>query len=249
MECEPEVGIARSDYSGVHFVDWFGEGGSTAQVGDLRMMEAEKKGLRDRLRRVRRGLSPEEVDRLSDSVCHHAQMLPYFQKASSVGLYLSVDNEVNPASLLHAATLSQKAIFLPVVDKERHTMRFVWYQEGDPLTVGAFGIHEPALLLGKGRSDKQPCSVVLEMDVLFVPLVAFDRSGQRLGYGGGFYDRALASHHARASVEAHKPLRIGLAYAFQEVPVLPCAAHDEPLDFVVTDQGCLTVSSMRSSTC
>ena len=206
-------------------------------------MEAEKKSIRSNLRKLRRLLPQEEVDCLSNVVCSHARDLLYFQRASSVGLYLSIDNEVDPTSLLRAATLSKKTIFLPVVDKEQGSMRFALYREGDPLTIGAFGIPEPVIKAGINNLDKTGCSNVSAIDVLFLPLVAFDPFGRRLGYGGGYYDRVLAPQKSSGTgIKEKKTLRIGLAYSFQKVPVLPEAAHDIPMDFIITEQGCLAVT-------
>jgi 5-formyltetrahydrofolate cyclo-ligase len=73
--------------------------------------------------------------------------------------------------------------------------------------------------------------------VLLVPLMAFDRQGFRLGYGGGFYDRTLEKLRAKKKVIA-----IGVAYAAQEIEQVPHDAHDQPLDFVMTERGVFTVS-------
>lgn len=201
-------------------------------------MEAEKQSIRNNQRRLRRGLLPEEVVRLSHRVCSHAQGLPHFQQASSVGLYLSVDNEVDPTLLLRAATLSQKTIFLPIVDKERKSLIFSPYQEGDRLTLTALGIREPLLSSRKDGHEVDAIFCTASIDVLFLPLVAFDSCGHRLGYGGGYYDRYLSrDNRLKPSENAKKPHLVGLAYSFQEVPALPFASHDIPLEWVVTEQG------------
>ena len=197
-------------------------------------MEADKQRLRARLRGERRALSPDDVGRLSGLVCSYAQELAHFQHAASLGLYLSIDNEVNPASLLFSALRSEKAVFLPVVDKVQRCLRFVRYRWHDPLVVGAFGMREPLLVSGAACVDAG------DLDILFLPLVAFDPSGWRLGYGGGFYDRALIKKKHR--VADVKPLLVGLAYHFQEVASLPHGAHDVPMDGVVTDRGGMDLS-------
>ena len=160
----------------------------------------------------------------SNSVSLIASTLPHFRRALSIGLYLSIDNEVDPSSLLLAAELSGKTIFLPVVDPEQNAMLFAQYRRSDPLKTGAFGIREPVI-----RPGVTHCSSITNIDLLFLPLVAFDRRGQRLGFGGGYYDRVLA-HRKK------KPLLIGLAYHFQETQMLPYASHDIPLHAVVTDR-------------
>ena len=205
-------------------------------------MKAEKQSIRNRLRTVRRLLAQEEVQRLSIAVCQRVQTVPRFQSASSIGLYLSIDNEVDPSSLLLAAFLSEKAVFLPVVNRQQHRLHFVRYRKNDPLVEGAFGIREPLLSASHKACDErmpQP----LPFDILFLPLVAFDARGGRLGYGGGYYDRLLSRP---ATARRQRPLLIGLAYHFQKVPALPHAAHDIPLDWVVTDRECLICSAVET---
>lgn len=202
-------------------------------------MEADKQHIRHTLRRARRLLTQEEVHRHSAAVCQCVQMLPQFQRASSVGLYMSIDNEVDPSSLLLAATLSNKAVFLPVVEQESRSVRFVRYRENDPLVTCAFGIREPILPSKNNVLDESDLPQISSLDILFLPLVAFDLYGWRLGYGGGYYDRLLAN---RPRAYDQKPLLIGLAYHNQQVQTLPHAPHDIPMDWVVTDQGCMVCS-------
>ena len=73
---------------------------------------------------------------------------------------------------------------------------------------------------------------------LLVPLLAYDRDGYRLGYGGGYYDRSLRALRTRRPIVA-----VGMAYTEQLVPDLPRAAHDEPLDWIVTERGAMPISS------
>jgi 5-formyltetrahydrofolate cyclo-ligase len=110
-----------------------------------------------------------------------------------------------------------------MVAKDR-PLEFHLVPEGDVLKPGAFGIHEPLAHWPKVRPR-----------LLLVPLLAFDSTGHRLGYGGGFYDRTLFALKSGPAIRA-----IGLAYAGQEVEFLPHAAHDIRLDAVLTEQGLIT---------
>lgn len=206
-------------------------------------MEAEKQQMRATLRRMRGRLAQGEVQRLSTEICRRAQKLPHFQAAASVGLYLSADNEVDPSSLLLAATASEKAVFLPVVDRHQRTMCLARYRAGDPLVTGAFGIREPLLPTESSACIAAGSPRIAALDVLFLPLVAFDPQGWRLGYGGGYYDRFLR-HKQGGRVE--RPVLVGLAYHFQEVPVLPHAPHDIPMDWVITDQAVCSCTGMTA---
>jgi 5-formyltetrahydrofolate cyclo-ligase len=159
-----------------------------------------KKELRDIMRQRRQALTADEVRAASERCCAHAAPLVH----GVVALYAAVRGEIDP-SLLHI----NDAVW-PRVEGEH--IRFC---EG-PLQPGKFDIPEPT-----GR-ERRP-------DVVLVPGVAFDRRGHRLGYGRGYYDRALA-----ASPGAR---RIGLCHSFQLVEALPEESHDEPVDYIVTPDG------------
>jgi 5-formyltetrahydrofolate cyclo-ligase len=97
---------------------------------------------------------------------------------------------------------------------------------GSPLKTVVWGIREP--------DESAPA---VEPDVLLVPLLVFDRTGMRLGYGGGFYDRTLHDLRARKRIVA-----VGLAYASQEVDAVPYLDYDERLDWVLTPEGLIRCS-------
>ena len=119
-----------------------------------------------------------------------------------------------PALAAHAGP-----VCLPVVEARGRPLRFRRWAPGDPLVSGAYGAMVPAEDAGE-----------LAPDVLIVPLLAFDRAGYRLGYGGGFYDRTLQALRATGPRQA-----IGLAFAAQEVAAVPRTATDQPLDLIVTE--------------
>jgi 5-formyltetrahydrofolate cyclo-ligase len=100
-------------------------------------------------------------------------------------------------------------------------LRFTRWRPGQALRANRYGIGEPVALARPPR-----------LDLVVLPLVAFDAQGRRLGMGGGYYDRRLA--RARAT---RRPLRVGYAFALQEVASVPAAAHDVALDAVVTERG------------
>ena len=110
---------------------------------------------------------------------------------------------------------------LPAVAGRRLPLVFRSWSPGEPLDEGAFGIPFPAA----GAADLIP-------EILLVPLLAFDRRGHRLGYGGGFYDRTLADLRAKGPI-----LAIGVGYAFQEVDEVPSGAYDQRIDMIATETG------------
>lgn len=111
-------------------------------------------------------------------------------------------------------------VCLPVVPGKAVPLLFRGWN-GEPLVPGPFGTSHPP--------DSRP---VLRPDLLIVPLVGFDRKGNRIGYGGGYYDRTLQLLRSAGSVTA-----IGLAFAVQELPDIPADPYDQPLDLIVTDRG------------
>jgi 5-formyltetrahydrofolate cyclo-ligase len=115
---------------------------------------------------------------------------------------------------------------LPIVVGLHEPLIFRRWMPGQPTTPGMWDIPQP--------TDEAP---LVEPDVLLVPMMAFDRKGYRLGYGGGFYDRTLQKLRAKKHIIA-----IGVAYAAQEVGAVPHDRHDQPLDFIMTEQGHFKVS-------
>ena len=109
---------------------------------------------------------------------------------------------------------------LPSIAAQHAPLIFRAWREGDPVHRGALGISEP-------RPEAEP----VQPTIVLVPLSAFDRRGQRIGYGAGHYDRALGLLRLHTSVVA-----IGLAFATQEIDEVPAEPHDVALDFVLTEQ-------------
>ncbi|MBF0125902.1 MAG: 5-formyltetrahydrofolate cyclo-ligase [Magnetococcales bacterium] len=192
-------------------------------------MNDPKTTLRQSLRLSRQQLSRDQVVVRSSAIVRHVVTARFYQRARRIGLYQPIDNEVDPSLLLLDAACSGKEIFLPIADKRTRSLRFVPYHSGEPLRQGSFGILEPVpSTLDPGLPDPG------QLDLIFQPLVGFDRSGGRLGFGGGYYDRALSRHGGR---DFSGTQLVGLAYAFQEVPVVPRQPHDVPMGWVVTEAG------------
>ena len=132
---------------------------------------------------------------------------------------MPIGSEINPLRIMDYLASNQVPLCLPVVVQENAPLEFRAYKMGDPLmTRGKFDIPEPL--------SNQPAVIP---NVLLVPLLGFDRTGNRIGYGKGYYDYTLAALRAKNP----KLLAIGLAYAEQEIHITP-NAHDQPLNIVVT---------------
>jgi 5-formyltetrahydrofolate cyclo-ligase len=149
---------------------------------------------------------------------------PVFKKSTNIACYCAHKNEFETLPMMQAIFRSQKKCYLPVLC-EGNTLGFVRYEEGDELEVNQFGILEPFDSSRKIAVDK--------LDLIIMPLVAYDSQGRRLGMGGGFYDRTLASMHVHSS----KPHLLGLAYASQHIDELPSDSWDINIHSVITELG------------
>ena len=128
-------------------------------------------------------------------------------------------SEINPLPLMEALANAGATIALPVVVKENAPLQFRLYNQGDPLKKGLVGALEPLKTAG-----------IVIPDIVLVPLLGFDNSGNRIGQGEGYYDRTLQALRANHVVYA-----IGLAYEGQQSEAIPVDQHDEPLDAVITE--------------
>ncbi len=190
---------------------------------------ALKQQLRRRLRARRRQLSPLQRQRATQGVCAVIARHPLFRQARRIALYRAADGEIDPLPLARLARRLGKALYLPVLRPGGH-LGFVAWREGAVLRRNRFGIAEP---VGPRLSAQQ-------LDLVLLPLVAFDCRGGRLGMGGGFYDRTFAWMNKAGSFR-RRPLLVGLAHAFQQVESLPREPWDVPLAAVATERGWMAV--------
>jgi len=128
--------------------------------------------------------------------------------------------EINPLPLLRRLAAGGATLALPVVDGRGRPLIMRSYAFGQALNEGVWGIREP--------KDDAP---EVDPDILIVPLAAFDRRGNRIGYGAGYYDMTINRLRSRKPVTA-----VGIAYAAQEVPEVPTTPRDERLDLVLTER-------------
>lgn len=137
-------------------------------------------------------------------------------RLSPVAGYWPVGGEIDPRPLLAALAKAGREIALPRVDTRTGPTHFYVWDSGIALKADAFGVPSPP-----PGEEKRP-------RLILTPLLAFDRTGRRLGQGGGHYDRILALYRAEGAIA------VGLAFAEQEMDVVPAGAHDAPLDWVLT---------------
>ena len=148
---------------------------------------------------------------------------------AAVSGFWPIGSEVDLQPLLLALAARGHVVALPVVVGRDRPLVFRAWREGDEMAEGPYGIREPL----ESAPEIAP-------QVLLVPLLAFDRAGYRLGYGGGFYDRSLAMLREGGPVTA-----IGAAWAAQEVPAVPHDKNDQPLDWMLTERECFRIAEAR----
>ena len=182
-------------------------------------------------------MSAAERARAARLIARRADHILHLHYGQRIGIYAATAEELDTSCLVQLALRRGCRVYLPRIDPRPRvrSMRFA------PISAAAcsfrsnrFGIAEPeGPLLASARL----------LDVVFLPLVGFDRHGTRLGMGGGFYDRAFEFRRLRAFW--HAPLLVGIAYASQEVERIAAAAHDVPLDLVITERGVIRCERVR----
>lgn len=189
----------------------------------------QRRLLRQTLRTKRRSLSAANQKQAARQLCRKIRQQPWFLRCHRLAVYLANDGEISPDQLVSMAKKMGKQIFLPVLHPvHKGQLWFVRYQPSTPMQKNRFGIAEPALK-GYGHLKGNRCPANL-LDLVLMPLVGFTAKGERLGMGGGFYDRTFAM---RPSV-FQRPLLIGLAHECQRVEHLPIAGWDVPLAGILT---------------
>ena len=182
--------------------------------------QTTKAALRRAALEQRAAISP---DRQSQFAAHLAREGLQLARArpgvKAVSLYHPIRHEADCLPLLQALHQAGFITALPVVVDGKRPLRFLQWAPGEALIRSPMGLNEP----DQTRSEIKP-------DVLFIPLAAFDRKGHRLGYGRGHFDASLEKARSEGKV-----LAVGIAYACQEIPSVPISAHDQKLDFVITE--------------
>lgn len=184
----------------------------------------QRQQLRQHIRRARQQLSQAEQQSAAVTLAQLVLSAKEIQRANTIALYLSNDGELDTLPLIHALWRHGKQVALPVLHlfTPGHLL-FQRYEATTPLRPNKYGIAEPVPNITE--------LVLLEqLDLICLPLVAFDASGNRLGMGGGFYDRTLAPLAAMPA----PPQLMGLAHQCQQVGAVPIEAWDVPLPVIAT---------------
>lgn len=190
-------------------------------------MQNARTVIRKKIREQRNRLTNEEREQCAIRLKHKLVSSPLLQNAQNISVYVADDGEIDPQLWLFWAEEHNKSCYLPCVNLEKGTLLFAKYESTTPIAPNKYGIFEPAI-------ENQKLYQPQELDVILVPLVAFDLTGNRLGRGAGYYDKTFAYLH-NASSDKQKPLLIGLAYEFQRVDRIEASETDVKLNAIITD--------------
>jgi len=193
-----------------------------AQAGDTSsFLNTRKAELRAGLRRQRKALSPALRRRAALAAQRHFCRHRVLNRARHVAIYLAHGAELDTAPLLRALHRRGCRLYAPVILSGQR-MRFVRLRAASACQASRMDVPQPA--------SRRPVRASRRLDVVLMPLLGFDVAGHRLGQGGGYYDRALAG-------ASRRPLRIGYAYAAQQVAALPAEPWDVSLHGLVSERG------------
>jgi 5-formyltetrahydrofolate cyclo-ligase len=190
------------------------------EPNDLTPAQA-KDQMRQNLKNLREQIPPDLYESASQGIWDIFRATPEFHKAKSIGAFASTDGEINTYSLLEGILSSGKNLYLPRVVKDKTHFDFYPVTNLKIMQPGAFGILEPT---GTKAADWA------ELDLVLVPGLAFDRHGNRLGFGKGYYDRVLP-------LLRKSTLIVGLAYSFQMVDEVPVSTEDVPVKALLSEKG------------
>lgn len=194
-------------------------------------IKKQRQTLRRHYRRLRQQISPQQQQQAAKALAKNLINSAVFMRATNIAAYWPDDGEISLLPTIELAFAMKKKIFLPLI-AHNQSMHFAKMTRQTSLAEGRWGILQP----------QSPAKIIKPyvLDILLVPVVAFDLYGNRLGRGGGFYDRYLAKLQrpsARLKQPSAKPVIIGVAHQQQQIDQLPIESWDVPLNAVVSNTG------------
>ena len=180
--------------------------------------------LRQHYRKLRADLDAESHERAAQKLAELVVALPEYQQARRIAAYYAVNGEIGLNPVIERALAMGKEIYLPNLDQQ--SLMFSPYFDGQKMRINKFRLPEPDV------SDREMLSPD-ELDLVLAPLVVFDSNRNRIGMGGGFYDRSFAF---RKHSERTTPVLIGVAHELQKADRIVAEEWDVRLDMIVTDR-------------
>lgn len=186
------------------------------------------RNIRQRIRKLRRDLSPHQQRLHNQHLNRRLRQLPAFIRSHRIAFYMSTDGEIDPSHSLATALQQRKSCFLPALRPlQPARLWFIQHSQADDLITNRFGIQEPDI---KHTSPTPPWG----LDLIIMPLVAFDKNCNRLGMGSGYYDRTFS--FLRHRTHWKKPQLIGIAHECQKVSSIKPNRWDIGLSLIITER-------------
>jgi len=182
-------------------------------------MSEEKARVRDILRKRKEAMTPEERLEKSGLIARHLLLL--VASGETVMVFTSKEMEVNTRPLIEALFTEKNPVVVPIIQKEDVSLRLSYLRDMAALVPSTFGVPEP--IGSEIPADAQ------DVDVIILPMLGFDRTGGRIGYGAGYYDRFLSKNPGL--------VKIGVAFGCQEIEAIPTDENDIRMDLIVTEDG------------
>ena len=187
---------------------------------------SDRQALRNNIRTQRRAIPAATARRNAARMAQHAARQSLLLNSRHIAGFLPADGEMDPLPLMYRLWALGKRIYLPVlIPFNRCRLWFARFEPGDELVYNRYGIPEPVR-----RRLIKPTA----LDLVLTPLVGFDADGNRLGMGGGYYDRSFAFLCRRSHWQ--KPRMLGIAHELQKLPAIDAGSWDIPLDAIVTEK-------------
>jgi 5-formyltetrahydrofolate cyclo-ligase len=190
-------------------------------------VEAAKAVIRREVQARRDALPPDLRTAAAQAIAARPFPVPV-RAGAIVSGFMPVKSEINPLPLMRVLAESGAQLALPAVIGRGQPLIMRAFTFGEPLAPGVWGIREP-----------RPDALQVDPDVVIAPLLAFDRSGHRIGYGAGYYDMTIAALRAKKSI-----LAVGIAFATQEITNVPTTPRDARLDLVLTEREIIDFRAM-----
>ena len=191
-------------------------------------IKEEKILIRKKICGARKNISINKQKEAAENLYKQVTNLPIFQKAKNIALYWPHNSEINTIPILEETISLNKKCYLPTIHPDiENQLLFMPYNKNTILAINKYGIPEPNYIY-----NYKDAITLEQLSIIFMPLVAFDRYGNRLGMGKGYYDITLSN----LKDNTKQPLCIGVAYAMQEVHTVPIDKWDLPLDGIITEK-------------
>ncbi|MEI5890518.1 5-formyltetrahydrofolate cyclo-ligase [Bacillus cereus] len=191
-------------------------------------MKEEKLRLRKQIIEHMNSLSEERYTTLSEQIAFSLYAQKEWAEAKTIGITLSMENEVNTYPIIEKAWEEGKKVVVPKCNKETRTMSFRQISNFDQLETVYMNLREPIPVLTEELDAD-------EIDLQIVPGVAYTERGERIGYGGGYYDRYLVHYKGKT---------LSLAYEFQMVQHIPVEPFDKNVEKIITEKGTIVINGL-----